>query len=65
MAWNFVLCYHPITVVKGVGRHVKNVTLPFVPNHTTPFEETGGYGQYADYNRIKIIAEERRRAWAR
>ena len=51
--------------MKGVGRHVKNVTLPFVPNHTTPFEETGGYGQYADYNRIKIIAEERRRAWAR
>ena len=50
---------------KPVGRHVKNVTIPFVPDHLTPKEETGGYGEHADYMRGRVIAAERRRAWAR
>merc|ERR1712110_531432 len=49
----------------GVGRHVRNVTKPFVPDHTTEKELTGGYGEYADYKRASVIAQERRRAWAR
>ena len=51
--------------VNGVGRHVKNVTLPFVPDHKTPKSETGGYGEHADYMRLRTIARERRLAWAR
>ena len=51
--------------VKAVGRHVKNVSLPFVPDHNTPKEHTGGFGENADYFRPNAIAEERRRAWAR
>jgi len=50
---------------KAVGRLVKNVSVPFVPDHSTPKEHTGGYGEHADYNRPKLIAQERRRAWAR
>ena len=50
---------------RPVGRHVKNVTVPFVPDHLTPKEETGGYGEHADYMRSRVIAAERRRAWAR
>ena len=49
----------------GVGRHVKNVTLPFVPDHKTPKSETGGYGEHADHMRLRTIAKERRLAWAR
>ena len=52
-------------VENGVGRHVKNVTLPFVPDHKTPKSETGGYGEHADYMRLRTIARERRLAWAR
>ena len=48
-----------------MGRHVKNVTLPFVPDHNTPKSETGGYGEYADYMRLRTIEKERRLAWAR
>merc|ERR1712235_77673 len=51
--------------IDGVGRHVKNVTLPFVPDHKTPKSETGGYGEYADYMRLRRISKERRLAWAR
>jgi len=44
---------------------VKNVSVPFAPDHATPKEHTGGYGEHADYNRPQLIAQERRRAWAR
>ena len=44
---------------------MKNVTLPFVPDHKTPKSETGGYGEYADYMRLRRISKERRLAWAR
>ena len=63
--------FYPVSVgernndVIGVGRHVRNVTKPFVPDHTTEKELTGGYGEYADYKRASVIAQERRRAWAR
>ena len=37
--------------VPGVARHVKNLTMPFIPDHNTPKELTGGYGEHADYMR--------------
>lgn len=48
-----------------VGRYVRNVSLPYSPDHRTPNEETGGYGEHADYMRARVIADERRRSWAR
>ncbi|CAG5086960.1 Oidioi.mRNA.OKI2018_I69.PAR.g11421.t1.cds [Oikopleura dioica] len=48
-----------------VGRYVRNVSLPYSPDHRTPKEETGGYGEHADYMRARVIADERRRSWAR
>lgn len=48
-----------------VGRYIKNVSLPYSPDHRTPKEETGGYGEHADYMRARVIADERRRSWAR
>jgi len=36
-----------------------------VPDHLTPKEYTGGYGEHSDYMRSRVIAQERRRAWAR
>ena len=61
--------FYPVSIkgneTTGIGRHVRNVTKPFVPDHTSPKELTGGFGEYADYKRASVIAEERRRAWAR
>lgn len=57
--------YPGVSPGKPVGRHVKNVTVPFVPDHNTPKEHTGGFGEHAEYRRPQVIAEERRRAWAR
>lgn len=49
----------------GVARHVKNLTMPFTPDHNTPKELTGGFGEHADYMRMRVIKKERRLAFAR